>query len=467
MNILDEKILELKYDENEILLSKEMGLDSFKPFEEKRENNKYIVIERTEKDLSSNNYDIGIVESVVDRAFPGSLIKANSKLLDNNPDILVANRKPMRFRIDLPGMEKEAEFTVDSPDYINVSSAIEQRVNVWNDKYASKNKIAARTVYKESMIYSKQQMNAKFGFDINKLDKELGIDFEAIYKNDTSVFISELQQIFYTVSSEMPKNPSDTFDDNQSWDDLVKKGVDKKNPPALVNKVAYGRKIYVKLETNSKDTSVKAAFKAAMSGASTDLDMKYKEILKNTNFTVIVLGGGAKEHISVVKCNNLEKVKEIIEQNSEYSRKNPGYPIFYNTIFLKDNVNAKVINMVKYVETTSKEYSGGTIALIHEGAYVAQFRVSWDEISYDDNGNKIVTRKNWSGNSQDRTARFSTEIYLEGNCENIHIFARECTGLAWEWWRTVFDKGNLPLIPKRTCKIGGTTLHPKYSMEEK
>ncbi|TVV65415.1 pneumolysin, partial [Streptococcus pneumoniae] len=38
---------------------------------------------------------------------------------------------------------------------------------------------------------------------------------------------------------------------------------------------------------------------------------------------------------------------------------------------------------------------------------------------------------------------------------------RECTGLAWEWWRTVYEKTDLPLVRKRTISIWGTTLYPQ------
>ncbi|MCE5173725.1 hypothetical protein LQV63_31355, partial [Paenibacillus profundus] len=44
------------------------------------------------------------------------------------------------------------------------------------------------------------------------------------------------------------------------------------------------------------------------------------------------------------------------------------------------------------------------------------------------------------------------------------IFARECTGLAWEWWRTVIDEYNVPLTSNINVSIWGTTLYPKSSI---
>lgn len=66
------------------------------------------------------------------------------------------------------------------------------------------------------------------------------------------------KQIFYTVNVDAPNKPSDLFADNVMFDDLKLRGVNKDNPPAYVSSVQYGRTIYVKLETTSKSSNVKA-----------------------------------------------------------------------------------------------------------------------------------------------------------------------------------------------------------------
>ena len=98
-------------------------------------------------------------------------------------------------------------------------------------------------------------------------------------------------------------------------------------------------------------------------------------------------------------------------------------------------------------------------------AYVVQYDINWDEVSYDKDGNEIVEHKAWSDNYKDKTAHYNTEIYLKGNTRNININVRECTGLAWEWWRTIVDERNLPLVKERKISVGGTTLYPKKSVE--
>lgn len=466
MNDIDQKMAALNYNPHEVLAYKGEKIESFKKAEGRAENGKYIVIKREKVSISDENVDIGIIDSMVDLTFPGALVLANSNLVENKPDALSTPRKPMQFRIDLPGMEKDALFVVEDPGYGGVSTGIDERLNIWNEKYAGKNSIVARSFYNESMVESESQMLVKFGFGIKKLSKELSIDFKAIYESKISTFIASYRQIFYTVSTaKLPENPSDVFGDEVSWDYLTGRGVNDQNPPALVYKVAYGRTIYVKLESRYTNSEVEAAFKAVMKDANATADARYKNILADTTFTAVVMGGGAEAHNEVVVEKDIVKIKEVIAKYSTCSAKNPGYPVSYSTAFLKDNKVAAINSSTEYIHTTSTEYQNAEVVLKHTGGYVAQFRVEWDEVTYDDKGDRKVVRKGWDGNSKDRTAPFSTTIALQGNSENLCVFAKECTGLAWEWWRTVFDAKNVPLVKTRLFEIYGTTLNQKYKID--
>ena len=87
------------------------------------------------------------------------------------------------------------------------------------------------------------------------------------------------------------------------------------------------------------------------------------------------------------------------------------------------------------------------------------FHVSWDEYTFDENGNEKVQRKQWSDNGVYVTAGYSTIINFPPNARNISIKAEGATGLAWEPWRTSLDLVNIPLIKKRDVAIYGTTLN--------
>lgn len=463
-NDINTGIANLDYNNNDILAVSGDEIDSFIPKEGMHSNGKFVVVERNKKSLSTSPVDISIIDSMASRSYPGALQLANQSFAENKPSILMAPRKPLTISIDLPGLKNENSITVDNPTYGNVSGAIDELVSKWSDKYSATHTLPARLQYAESMVYSKSQIGSALSVNANYLDSTLGIDFDAIANGEKKVMVAAYKQIFYTVSAELPNDPSDLFADSVTFNDLKRKGVSDQSPPVMVSNVAYGRTIYVKLETNSKSKDVQAAFKALLQNtASAEANSEYKDIFEDSSFTAVVLGGDSQKHNKVV-TKDFNEILNIIKDNAEFSLKNPAYPISYTSVFLKDNAIAAVHNNTDYIETTATEYSKGKISLGHYGWYVAQFDVSWDEVSFDEKGEEVLTHKTWEGSNQDKTAPFTTVIPLPPNAKNIRIVARECTGLAWEWWRTVIDEYNVPLSSEIKVEIGGTTLNPTGSI---
>ncbi|HDR6270649.1 TPA: anthrolysin O/cereolysin O family cholesterol-dependent cytolysin [Bacillus cereus] len=460
---IDTGIANLKYNNQEVLAVNGDKVESFVPKESINSNGKFVVVEREKKSLTTSPVDISIIDSVVNRTYPGAVQLANKAFADNQPSLLVAKRKPLNISIDLPGMRKENTITVQNPTYGNVAGAVDDLVSIWNEKYSTTHTLPARMQYTESMVYSKSQIASALNVNAKYLDNSLNIDFNAVANGEKKVMVAAYKQIFYTVSAELPNNPSDLFDNSVTFDELTRKGVSNSAPPVMVSNVAYGRTIYVKLETTSKSKDVQAAFKALLKNNSVETSGQYKDIFEESTFTAVVLGGDAKEHNKVV-TKDFNEIRNIIKDNAELSLKNPAYPISYTSTFLKDNATAAVHNNTDYIETTTTEYSSAKMTLDHYGAYVAQFDVSWDEFTFDQKGNEVLTHKTWDGSGKDKTAHYSTVIPLPPNSKNIKIVARECTGLAWEWWRTIINEQNVPLTNEIKVSIGGTTLYPTASI---
>ncbi|MCY9516430.1 thiol-activated cytolysin family protein [Paenibacillus apiarius] len=458
-NDIDSGIAGLNYNRNEVLAVKGDQISSFVPKEGIQSNDKFIVVERDKKSLTTSPVDISIIDSITNRTYPGALQLANQDFADNQPSLVMAARKPLDITIDLPGLKNENTITVQNPTYSSVSSAVDQLVSTWGEKYSDTHTLPARLQYAESMVYSQNQIASALNVNSKVLNGTLGIDFNAVASGEKKVMVAAYKQIFYTVSAALPNNPSDLFDDSVTFAELVRKGVSNEAPPLMVSNVAYGRTIYVKLETTSKSSDVQTAFKLLLNNPSIQASGQYKDIYENSSFTAVVLGGDAQTHNQVVS-KDFDVIQNVIKDNAQYSSKNPAYPISYTSVFLKDNSIAAVHNNTDYIETKTTEYTKGKITLDHSGAYVAQFEVSWDEFTFDENGQEIITHKTWEGNWQDKTAHFSTEIPLPPNAKNIKIFARECTGLAWEWWRTIINEPNVPLTSNIKVSIWGTTLNP-------
>ncbi|MDK8182582.1 thiol-activated cytolysin family protein [Paenibacillus sp. UMB4589-SE434] len=462
---IDSGIAGLTYNRNEVLAVKGDQISSFVPKEGRQSNGKFIVVERDKKSLTTSPVDISIIDSITNRTYPGAIQLANQDFADNQPSLLMAKRQPLDISIDLPGLKNENTIAVQNPNYSSVSGAVDQLVSTWGEKYSGTHTLPARLQYAESMVYSKNQISSALNVNAQVLNGTLGIDFNAVASGEKKVMIAAYKQIFYTVSAALPNNPSELFDNSVTFAELVRKGVSNETPPLMVSNVSYGRTIYVKLETTSKSSDVQTAFKLLLNNPSVQTSGQYKDIYENSSFTAVVLGGDAQTHNQVV-TKDFNVIQSVIKDNAQFSSNNPAYPISYTSVFLKDNSIAAVHNNTEYIETKTTEYTKGKITLDHSGAYVAQFEVSWDEFTYDENGQEIITHKTWEGSGRNRTAHFSTEIPLPPNAKNIKIFAKECTGLAWEWWRTIIDETNVPLTSNIQVSIWGTTLYPSTSISQ-
>lgn len=246
-------------------------------------------------------------------------------------------------------MGDKATVEVNDPTYANVSTAIDNLVNQWHDNYSGGNTLPARTQYTESMVYSKSQIEAALNVNSKILDGTLGIDFKSISKGEKKVMIAAYKQIFYTVSANLPNNPADVFDKSVTFKELQRKGVSNEAPPLFVSNVAYGRTVFVKLETSSKSNDVEAAFSAALKGTDVKTNGKYSDILENSSFTAVVLGGDAAEHNKVV-TKDFDVIRNVIKDNATFSRKTQ-LILFHTPVFslkiIKLRVSITEVNTLK------------------------------------------------------------------------------------------------------------------------
>lgn len=462
---LNEKIYGLDYDPKELLSVQGDELDSFVPNAGRIDNQKYIVVHKKEVNLSTENAELSALENIKNAIYPGAIVLADRSLIENAPKVPSFSRAPMRFYIDLPGLGSGGSFTIENPTQSALETKIDEKFREWCETCSKDYKISAAVKYRDTMAYSESQISAALNLNYKSAAADLGIDFKAINEGKKSVMICEYEQVFYTVKCDKPERPAQFFAEGVTWQDLQSKGVSNSAPPAYVQAVSYGRRIFVKLETSSTSTEVEAALRASMKN---DFDInanaEYKKILNNTSMSVIVLGGGVHYAASLIQAETLKAVKDILSESAACGKDNPGYLFSYSCNFMKDDAPAVVRDTAKYIETTCTEYSGGTITLKQDGAYVAYFDVTWKKRTYDEKGVEKIETCSWPDNGKHRTSGFSTDIYLDGSCSDIHVQAWEFTGLAWEKKRKVLDVSGVPLVPQRTFRISGTTLKPRKSI---
>ena len=456
---LNKYLFGLNYDKTNILTRRGEAIENYTNTSTKQQGNEFVVVEKVKKSLSNGSADVAINGN--GDIFLGALFKANQDLLENKPQQISLDRSKGRISVDLPGMVGGDSYVDANPTASGMQEGVNTLLNRWHEKYAAKNPAPARMQYESTSAYSMNQLKAKFGSDFEKVGVNLKIDFEAVNKGEKQVEVVDFKQIYYTANFDAPKNPSDVFAPGVTVDQLKARGIDGKTPPVYVSSVSYGRQMYVKFETTSKSTELKAAINAVIKGVPIKPDSEWARVLKNTTVTVSIVGGNADGAARVV-TGTVEDLKKLIQEGATFSTQNPAVPISYKTAFLKDNQVATIQSNTDYIETKVTSYKNGYLNLQHKGAYIARYYVYWDEVTYDKDGIESIRSRQWEHNGKNRTAGFQTELQFKGNVRNIRVKIQEKTGLVWEPWRTVYNRTDLPLVQKRTIINSGTTIRPKY-----
>lgn len=459
---LNKYLFGLNYDKTNILTRRGEAIENYTNTSTKQQGSEFVVVEKVKKNLSSSHADVAINSN--GDIYLGALFKANQDLLENKPQQISLDRNKSRISVDLPGMVGGDSYVDANPTVSGMQEGVNTLLNRWHEKYAAKNPAPARMQYESTSAYSMNQLKAKFGSDFEKVGVNLKIDFEAVNKGEKQIEVVDFKQIYYTANFDAPKNPSDVFASGVTVDQLKERGIDENTPPVYVSSVSYGRQMYVKFETTSKSTELKAAINAVIKGVPIKAESEWARVLKNTTVTVSIVGGNADGAARVV-TGTVEDLKKLIQEGATFSTQNPAVPISYKTAFLKDNQVATIQSNTDYIETKVTSYKNGYLNLQHKGAYIARYYVYWDEVTYDKDGIESIRSRQWEHNGQNRTAGFQTELQFKGNVRNIRVKIQEKTGLAWEPWRTVYNRTDLPLVQKRTIINSGTTIRPKY--EEK
>lgn len=456
---LNNYLFGLNYDKTNILTRRGEAIENYTNTSTKQQGNEFVVVEKVKKNLSNGSADVAMNGN--GDIFLGALFKANQDLLENKPQQISLDRSKGRISVDLPGMVGGDSYVDATPTASGMQEGVNTLLNRWHEKYAAKNPAPARMQYESTSAYSMNQLKAKFGSDFEKVGVNLKIDFEAVNKGEKQVEVVDFKQIYYTANFDAPKNPSDVFAPGVTVDQLKARGIDEKTPPVYVSSVSYGRQMYVKFETTSKSTELKAAINAVIKGVPIKSESEWARVLKDTTVTVSIVGGNADGAARVV-TGTVEDLKKLIQEGATFSTQNPAVPISYKTAFLKDNQVATIQSNTDYIETKVTSYKNGFLNLQHKGAYIARYYVYWDEVTYDKDGIESIRSRQWEDNGKSRTAGFQTELQFRGNVRNIRVKIQEKTGLVWEPWRTVYNRSDLPLVQKRTIINSGTTIRPKY-----
>jgi len=463
---LAEYISDLNYDPRDILNVVPDGSTTTSPVKERTSsNNSVIICTKTKTSLKKTLDEVAILNPTAGVVFPGSLILADGDLMEGHPTPIALARAPCTLSIDLPGLKVPSGTFV--PDHASVKEFINEKLEEWNAKAKIDGYVnAARSMLNITQAFTSQQAALDLGFNAKWASGNASAQLKVSSNSERSVVVAYYKQVFYSVTMNTPQSPSSVFADSVTVAE-ARRAFDEKRPPAYVRSVDYGRILMVRMETTAIDTSanLKAAFEQATSGgvtASGNLKAKYENIVKNSTFTVVAIGGGAETPVQLFNGaadGQLKGLKEYIQKDSTFRRDNPGMPVSFQVAFLKDNRFATMGFTTDYTETQYVRYPNAFVKFRHAGAYVATFEVRW--VENDESGNPTRQKKWESGK---KTAGYSKQIDLPGDAHSIRLRAWADTGLVWDPWGEILNVA-LEGADNKCYRVTGTTLNRTWDNE--
>jgi thiol-activated cytolysin len=406
------------------------------------------ILIRYEKQNITNSLDTMLVLSTIKSTiYPGSVILANSDLVNGTPTEVSLAKRDGRLTID--PLHLSAGSKMDSS---SANATIDRLLlNYLADE---KLKPQANFSYSYTEAFSKKQVKASLGVDCDKI--KLSCDFEAIKSGESRAVIIAFNQVYFTATFDRPVN-ADVFADSVTVDDLKRAGVVDNSVPCYISSVSYGRAFFVCLQTRETSLDMKAVAQATVKEITLRTKDELHEKLKNCSTTCVCLGGDPKSHVNLIS-GDLDQISKVINENIELSSAHYGYPITYCCNYLTDNKVAAINSASEYVKVTRTVTDGHSLHLSSNCAYVFKWRIEWTLRNVDTAGSISESTQNYPENGKKKTSGWGDTIQIPANATKIHV---RCDDY---WWfgrtRNVCDL-NVALRNNIKVKVKGTTLSPK------
>jgi len=178
--------------------------------------------------------------------------------------------------------------------------------------------------------YSKEQSFADFGLSYQFLSGSFKLKFDDISTSGTNTMYMLIKTIYFQASAEYPSNPAGFFKQGTVAADL-KRVMSKKNPPAYISSVSYGRMAMVKLESAYSQRDVVASLNVYFGKIAGSLTVGQRKIISDLKLTIESTPGLSNT------INSIEELNTFLNNTSEYNHRTGFAPLGFEVRHLTDN----------------------------------------------------------------------------------------------------------------------------------
>ncbi len=242
------------------------------------------------------------------------------------------------------GSEAKYSRTIKEPSLAAVREAV---AGMFSQSSVS---LAAKSNYLAETAYSMNEASVKMGVAASWMTGSVKANFQGSWLSKKTTMIVRFVQAYYTVSFGAPSSPEKVFGPLVTADD-ARPYMGPGNPPAFVSSVTYGRMLIMKVETDESERDLRAALDLAFNKVKVDIDVASKNVLKNSTFSVFVLGGSPDDAARIQASDSESRASALgayIQNGANFDPKSPGVPISYTVRRLSDNETIKVSSTIDY-----------------------------------------------------------------------------------------------------------------------
>jgi thiol-activated cytolysin len=351
--------------------------------------------------------ELFLMDPTTDVIYPGALLKGES-IITGEYIPIIAKRKPLTISVSLQNISGSPSRNVEDPKLSTIRESI-------NDILSSEltGATPARISFEIQEVHSAEQLKlaVQGNYKSSKVNISTGFNFN---KQDVrSRFVVKFLQIYYTIDIDLPKQPSDLFEE---MPDLGKLG---SSSPVYISTVTYGRMALFTVESNYSSNEMNAALNATFSSVvksgSISIESQYSRMINNSTLKAFILGGSGAD--AVLAVNGVEGVTEFITKGGNYTKDSPGAALSYKLRYLKDNSVTNIVLASEYnVRQCQKVFSKYEVKLENVVCTNADGDGSEAELF----GWLAVT----SPDTSDTLWRFDDNHYQSGNILTINATTR-------------------------------------------
>lgn len=303
----------------------------------------------TKYDMKSTPEKIVMFSPDREVLWPGALIQGSSHKAAVGSLLPLTIRERSPIKVSIPSLATAGNYrTVESPDQASVNDAIGAMVG----SATAADLVAPSSIQFTLRDYSNEK---SFALKTGLSGKYLGFSASASASvstnaNEQTVMVYFVEKMFEVVV-EPPQTPGAFFSADftrEKLDQQVAMGrIGPNNLPVYVSNIVYGRMMAFTFTSTASATDVAAALNAAYKGIADvnfDLDVKYKNILKEGKISITSIGGPSTATVAMIASGNWRDYFKPDQPAPLTS----AYPISYTLRNLGDGSIAKVRETADY-----------------------------------------------------------------------------------------------------------------------